>query len=916
MTKATFESIVGPRIPDAELRAHRARYVLPSSFLAAAAVLLLVSLFQPYWRMILHAPQYPKGLTVHAYLNRLEGDVAEIDGLNHYIGMRKLDDAAKLERELSIMAVVAVSLLVLGAIFIHNRRAAWLALPALLFPAGFLIDLHLWLAHFGRNLDPHAPLSSSIKPFTPPVLGTGYVGQFSTVAIPDVGLILAFVASALILTGLWLHRRAYKPLVDAAHRGAVSILVTVFLLAGVSADARAEARFDLQAAIHAAEPGATIRVPSGVHRGPFVLDKSVTLEGEPGAILEGSGDGDVVKITAAHAAVRGLIVRGTGVSLDKENSGILVMADDVTVENVTLTDVLFGVYARQANRIVVRNNQVTGKDFDVTRRGDSIRLWYCNDGLIEGNRVRHTRDVVVWFSQRTKVLRNDVRDSRYGLHLMYADATIMEDNRLEGNSVGAFLMYSNRSEFRHNYIVSCRGPSGFGLGLKDNDALVAEGNEFAGNRIGIYVDNSPNSIESRCIIRLNLLAYNDVGIAFLPAVKRNDVSSNSFVDNLEQVGVIGPGDFHGNEFTVAGRGNYWSDYRGYDLGGDGLGDLPYRSESLFENLMDRHPELRLFQFSPVQQAVDLAVRAFPVVKARPKLTDTAPLMQPLPPRALAGQPPIRAPFAAMSVALLLVFGSAAALARSERVPPPDSALACPPVRAIVNAASAHPMLAVVALTKRFGKFTAVDEVSFEVAPGEAVALWGPNGAGKSTLLKCLLGLLRFTGAIRIDGHDALTAAKAARGRLGYVPQELAFYPEWSGREILAFLAKIKRVAPERVDAALAEVGLSAHGAKPIGSLSGGMKQRLALAAALLSDPPLLVLDEITSNLDANGREGLLSVLARLKGAGKTIVFTSHRRDDVLRLADRVLVLERGKVARHARPEDVAEADADALEDLA
>ena len=255
------------------------------------------------------------------------------------------------------MAVVAVSLLVLGAIFIHNRRAAWLALPALLFPAGFLIDLHLWLAHFGRNLDPHAPLSSSIKPFTPPVLGTGYVGQFSTVAIPDVGLILAFVASALILTGLWLHRRAYKPLVDAAHRSAVSILVTVFLLAGVSADAHAEARFDLQAVIHAAEPGATIRVPSGVHRGPFVLDKSVTLEGEPGAILEGSGDGDVVKITAAHAAVRGLIVRGTGVSLDKENSGILVMADDVTVENVTLTDVLFGVYARQANRIVVRNNR-------------------------------------------------------------------------------------------------------------------------------------------------------------------------------------------------------------------------------------------------------------------------------------------------------------------------------------------------------------------------------------------------------------------------------------------------------------------------------------------------------------------------------------------------------------------------------
>jgi nitrous oxidase accessory protein len=916
VTKADLEFLVGPRIPDDELRRHRARYALPSLVLAAAAVLLLASLFQPYWRMILHAPQYPKGLTVHAYLNRLEGDVAEIDGLNHYIGMRKLDEAAKWEREVSIMAVVAVSLLVLGAIFIHNRRAAWLALPALLFPAGFLVDLHLWLAHFGRHLDPRAALSSSIKPFTPPVLGTGYVGQFSTVATPDPGLILAIIASALILAGLWLHRRAYKPLVDAKRRGTVPLLVAVFVAVAAGRNARTETPFNLRAAIRAAEPGTTILVPPGVYGGPLVLDKPLILEGEPGAILEGAGDGDVVKITAAHVVVRGLTVRGTAASLDKENSGILVLADDVTVENVRLEDVLFGVYARHANRIVVRNCTVRGKDFDPTRRGDSIRLWYCNDGLIEGNRVRHTRDVVVWFSQRTRVLRNDVRDSRYGLHLMYANTTIMEDNRLEGNSVGAFLMYSNHSSFRRNHVVSCRGPSGYGLGLKDNDTLVAEDNEFVGNRVGIYLDNSPSSIDSRGTIRRNLLAYNDVGIAFLPAVKRDDVSLNAFVDNLEQVGVIGPGDFHGNAFTVDGRGNYWSDYRGYDLDGDGIGDLPYRAESLFENLMDRHPELRLFQFSPVQQAVDLAVRAFPIVPPRPKLSDTAPLMQSLPARSWVGEPSNRAPFAAMSVALLLACGSASMWARKERVPPLGPESARHPILTVVPPAPARPMLAVVGLTKRFGRFVAVDDVSFEVAAGEAVAFWGPNGAGKSTLLKSLLGLLRFEGAVRIDGHDSLSDAKAARGRLGYVPQELAFYPEWTGREVLEFLAKIKRVAPLRVDVALAAVGLSAHGAKPIASLSGGMKQRLALAAALLSDPPLLVLDEITSNLDANGREGLLGVLTRLKESGKTIVFTSHRRDDVLRLADRVLVLERGKLARHALPDDVAQAEGDALEDLA
>jgi nitrous oxidase accessory protein len=913
---AKLESIVGPRIPPEELRRHRARYLLPTSFLAMAAVLLLVSLFQPYWRMILHAPQYPKGLTVHAYLNRLEGDVAEIDGLNHYIGMRKLDEAAKLERELSITAVVAIALLVVGAIFIHNRRAAWLALPALLFPVGFLVDLHLWLAHFGRNLDPHAPLSSSIKPFTPPVLGTGFVGQFSTVATPDTGLILASLASAAILGGLWLHRRAYRPLVGDAMRSVPAIVIAALVAISTAPSARADVPFDLQAAVREAKPGTTIRVPAGVHPGPFFLDKALVLEGEPGAVLEGSGDGDVVKITAAHVTLRDLTVRGTGVSLDRENSGVLIKADDVTVENVTLIDVLFGIYARQANRIVARNNTIVGKNFDVTRRGDSIRLWYCNDGLIEGNRVTRTRDVVVWFSQGTRILHNDVHDSRYGLHLMYADRTVMEDNRLEGNSVGAFLMYSNHSEFRRNHVVACRGPSGFGLGLKDNDALTAQDNEFAGNRIGIYVDNSPNSVDSRCVIRLNTIAYNDIGIAFLPAVQRNDVSLNSFVDNLEQVGVIGPGNFHGNAFTVDGRGNYWSDYRGYDLAGDGLGDLPYRAESMFENLMDRHPELRLFQFSPVQQAIDLAVRAFPVVQPRPKLTDSAPLMRALPACVSTDSRPMRGNFAAVSAALLLVFGSAAAWARGERVPRPFSLSRERRVLGVVPPLPARPILSVVALSKRFGTFTAVNGVSFELEPGDAVALWGPNGAGKSTVLKCLLGLLRFDGTVRIAGHDVVESAKLARHRLGYVPQELAFYADWSGRELLAFLAKIRRVPQERVHAVLAEVGLAMHGAKPIGSLSGGMKQRLALAAALLSDPPLLVLDEITSNLDANGREGLLRILARLKESGKTIVFTSHRRDDVLRLADRVLVLDRGRMVGHLRPEDVQDADANALEELA
>jgi copper chaperone NosL len=210
-----IDRIVGPRAPADEVEARRVRYLLPTLFLVGAAVLIIVSIFLPYWSLVLHAPQYPQGLVVHAYLDRLEGDVQEIDGLNHYIGMRPLGEAAQLEKSISIFAIVALALLVLAAIFIHSPWSALLALPAILLPAVFLVDLYFWLNNFGQNLDPNAALSSSIEPFTPTILGEGVIGQFRTVAFADFGLLLACAASVLIVIGLFLQRRAYKPLVDA-----------------------------------------------------------------------------------------------------------------------------------------------------------------------------------------------------------------------------------------------------------------------------------------------------------------------------------------------------------------------------------------------------------------------------------------------------------------------------------------------------------------------------------------------------------------------------------------------------------------------------------------------------------------------------------------------------------------------------
>jgi len=205
------------------------------------------------------------------------------------------------------------------------------------------------------------------------------------------------------------------------------------------------------------------------------------------------------------------------------------------------------------------------------------------------------------------------------------------------------------------------------------------------------------------------------------------------------------------------------------------------------------------------------------------------------------------------------------------------------------------MIEVNNLTRKFGKFIAVDNLSFTVAPGEAIALWGPNGAGKTTVIRSLLGLLSAEGSMAINGFDAKKEGKQARAAVGYVPQELAFYDDLSARDTLFFYANLKRVAGRRVDEVLVEAGLSEHGHKEVAALSGGMKQRLALASALLADPPLLILDEPTSSLDTAARDDFMKLLLYQKEQGKTLLFTSHRLEEVEILATRVLVLEEGQL---------------------
>ena len=214
----------------------------------------------------------------------------------------------------------------------------------------------------------------------------------------------------------------------------------------------------------------------------------------------------------------------------------------------------------------------------------------------------------------------------------------------------------------------------------------------------------------------------------------------------------------------------------------------------------------------------------------------------------------------------------------------------------------HPALTLRHVTKRFGARTALQNVTCEIPPGQSVVFWGPNGAGKTTALRCILGVIPCEGDVYVLGHEVAREGKSARRLIGYVPQELGFHGEQTVRETVAFYARLRRVPSAEAVALLQLWQLGEVASVMVRTLSGGMKQRLALVLALLGDPPVLLLDEPTSHLDARTRHGFVALLERLKQAGKTLVLCSHRAGEALRLADRVLALEAGRLVADGTPE--------------
>ncbi|HWG92241.1 MAG TPA: ABC transporter ATP-binding protein [Candidatus Thermoplasmatota archaeon] len=212
------------------------------------------------------------------------------------------------------------------------------------------------------------------------------------------------------------------------------------------------------------------------------------------------------------------------------------------------------------------------------------------------------------------------------------------------------------------------------------------------------------------------------------------------------------------------------------------------------------------------------------------------------------------------------------------------------------------MIAVENVTKRFGSREALRAVTLRVAPGEAVALLGPNGSGKTTLLSLLSGVLApDAGTVEVAGLPVPAKAREVKRRIGLVPQDQALYPRLTVEENLRFFGDLQNVPSttldDRVPRLIERVGLTERAGDRVGTLSGGMRQRVNLAAALVHDPPVLLLDEPTTGLDPEHRHQIWRLVEAERRPDRVVIVSTHSLEEARYLADRAVLLREGRIAQ-------------------
>jgi len=410
----------------------------------------------------------------------------------------------------------------------------------------------------------------------------------------------------------------------------------------------------VQPAINAAHAGDTVHVRAGTYTGNLTLNKQITLEGADHPTLRGEGVASVVTVLADGCVIRGFVIEHSGGDLTREDSGILLKSSNNRIEDNQLRDILYGVYLYSSHRNVLRRNQIHGRpELEEGDRGAGLHLWNSPDNIIEDNTISEERDgMYIQSCNGNQIRRNRVTNLRYGLHYMFSDRNIFEDNFFSNNVAGAAIMYSNHIEFRRNAFVHNRGFSSFGILFQECNELLAEDNFIVDNATGIFMEAL-----RKTTFRHNTIANNDVALQMFSSSDANVFTENNFVDNLSPLQLIGRSTT--TKWSENGRGNFWSDYDGYDLNEDGRGDVPLKIQNVFESMEGNHPRLRLYLDSPAARAIAVAEKTFPILRGSSEI-DEAPLMKPIALRyPFAIEQPARRMHAGLMLASLLILSAGA-----------------------------------------------------------------------------------------------------------------------------------------------------------------------------------------------------------------------------------------------------------------
>jgi len=376
----------------------------------------------------------------------------------------------------------------------------------------------------------------------------------------------------------------------------------------------------MQAVLQAA-PGDVLLLSTGIYHGPVMIKKSLSMIGETGAVIKGSGTGSTIIVGAPDVTIRNLTITGSGKQLETMDSGIFVnkSGDRALIENNTITDNLFGVYFWGPKNAIMRGNTVIGMKISrINQRGNGISLWNTPGSVVENNDFQYGRDGIFTTTSRNNIFKNNrFRNLRIAVHYMYTNNSEISGNLSIGNKVGYALMFSNKLVVKDNRSIRDRN---HGIMLNFANSSVIENNSVEyGETKCVFIYNSNKNAFSG-----NRFKGCGVGIHFTAGSERNSVTNNAFIANRTQVKYVGSRNL---DWSAGGRGNYWSDNPAFDLDGDGLADTAYRPNDMIDRVVWAQPLAKLLLSSPAIQVLRWAQSRFPALLPG-GIVDSAPLMVP------------------------------------------------------------------------------------------------------------------------------------------------------------------------------------------------------------------------------------------------------------------------------------------------